>query len=271
MEISAKIKDLRISKAMSQEDLALSSGLSPSTIGRIERGLSRPRPETLQLLAKGLGISPEDFSGEIPNRDSVIRITIDQENSEEVFHVIKEALTKKNPQIISDFSVEAFFNEDFTEKCLHSQPMPVAALRSTFCVECRAHCQWAKGFAFNILFMREGKWIGIPLYKPCIANVQEITRRGVTRVRLTKVLVDQNYWDTITTKEEQQGLFQLLHNNGRLYDQEGFVDKKYKVCLSICSGSRSGLFSYVKVEEDKDSVFPYSITAEFVPFSGESF
>ncbi|MDN5324135.1 MAG: repressor LexA [Clostridia bacterium] len=45
----------------SQRQLALASGVSPTTISRLEAGTQKPEPETLQKLAKTLNIEPEEL------------------------------------------------------------------------------------------------------------------------------------------------------------------------------------------------------------------
>lgn len=62
MELSDQLKKLRIEYGLSQEELSEKSGLSLRTIQRIENGESKPREDTLNLLAKALEISTEKFS-----------------------------------------------------------------------------------------------------------------------------------------------------------------------------------------------------------------
>jgi transcriptional regulator with XRE-family HTH domain len=57
-----KLRRLRRGSAMTQEQLAAASGVSPSTIVAIERGdRPNPHPGTLGKLAKALGVSPADL------------------------------------------------------------------------------------------------------------------------------------------------------------------------------------------------------------------
>ena len=57
-----KLRRLRRGSAMTQEQLAKASGVSPSTIVAIERGeRSNPHPGTLGKLAKALEVSPADL------------------------------------------------------------------------------------------------------------------------------------------------------------------------------------------------------------------
>jgi transcriptional regulator with XRE-family HTH domain len=50
------IRFLRETKKLSQRDLAGSSGIDATEISRLEKGKSNPTHETLQRLAKGLGV-----------------------------------------------------------------------------------------------------------------------------------------------------------------------------------------------------------------------
>ena len=59
MEISVYLKQLREERAFSQRQLALYSGVSNTTISRIEAGDAMPDAETLKKLAQGLKINPQ--------------------------------------------------------------------------------------------------------------------------------------------------------------------------------------------------------------------
>jgi transcriptional regulator with XRE-family HTH domain len=53
------LKELRLSKKLSQEELAYRCGVPLSQIGRIERGERSPTLSTILLLAIGLGVEPK--------------------------------------------------------------------------------------------------------------------------------------------------------------------------------------------------------------------
>lgn len=55
-ELNFMIKEMRISKGYSQEELAERSGISVRSIQRIENGESTPRGSTLQLISKALEV-----------------------------------------------------------------------------------------------------------------------------------------------------------------------------------------------------------------------
>ncbi len=59
METGKRIKELRLKKGMTQEELALKTEVSARTIQRIENGEVDPRAYTLQMIAKALEV---DFS-----------------------------------------------------------------------------------------------------------------------------------------------------------------------------------------------------------------
>lgn len=60
-ELANRIKNLRIRKGFSQEELAEASGLSLRTIQRIENGETEPRGDSLKRLAKAFEVSPDEI------------------------------------------------------------------------------------------------------------------------------------------------------------------------------------------------------------------
>ena len=60
-KLSERVTELRNRKGFSQEVLAEDSGLSLRTIQRIENGETPPRGDTLQRIAKGLGVTSEEL------------------------------------------------------------------------------------------------------------------------------------------------------------------------------------------------------------------
>ena len=60
--IGAKIKELRLRKGLTQEELADQTGLSVRTIQRIENGEVDPRTYTLNALAEALGVELESLT-----------------------------------------------------------------------------------------------------------------------------------------------------------------------------------------------------------------
>ena len=64
MDIGLKIRELRISKGMTQEKLAEETNLSTRTIQRIESGDVDPRANSLQVIAKALEVDYDYFKEE---------------------------------------------------------------------------------------------------------------------------------------------------------------------------------------------------------------
>ena len=62
-ETGMRIRAHRTLLGMTQEDLARSAGTSPSFIGHIERGTRNAGPETLNAIARALGIPCAILSG----------------------------------------------------------------------------------------------------------------------------------------------------------------------------------------------------------------
>ena len=54
------LPELRISRTISQRDLAKKTGIATSTISRLENGVQKPNFQTIQKLAKGLGVEPSE-------------------------------------------------------------------------------------------------------------------------------------------------------------------------------------------------------------------
>jgi len=65
MDIAKRIKELRVSKGYSQEELARQTQLNIRTIQRVETGETEPRGDTLIRLAKVFGILPEELSNRV--------------------------------------------------------------------------------------------------------------------------------------------------------------------------------------------------------------
>lgn len=59
--LSRKVKELRIRKGFSQEELAEKAGLSLRTIQRIENGETDPRGDSLQRLSGAFDVQPNDL------------------------------------------------------------------------------------------------------------------------------------------------------------------------------------------------------------------
>ena len=73
MEIGKKIKDLRIAKGLTQEELADRSELSKGFISQLERDLTSPSIATLTDILQVLGSSLNEFFYEAPEEQIVFR------------------------------------------------------------------------------------------------------------------------------------------------------------------------------------------------------
>jgi transcriptional regulator with XRE-family HTH domain len=58
VRIGKKLKEVRIRRLLTQEELARKAGLSPSTVVNIERDRSEPHFSTIRVLARALEIDP---------------------------------------------------------------------------------------------------------------------------------------------------------------------------------------------------------------------
>ena len=66
-QLGDRIRNLRLSSGMNQEELAFKSGISPAHLGQIERGLKSPTISTIQKIAKALNVTlPILFSFDLP-------------------------------------------------------------------------------------------------------------------------------------------------------------------------------------------------------------
>jgi len=73
METGKLIRELRIKKGMTQEELADKTEVSSRTIQRIENGEVDPRAYTLQMIAKALEVDYNLFVGNEPDEENEIQ------------------------------------------------------------------------------------------------------------------------------------------------------------------------------------------------------
>ena len=59
------LRDLRQARSLSQEALALESGLDRTFVSLLERGLRQPSLTTILQLAGPLGVAPDDLVAEV--------------------------------------------------------------------------------------------------------------------------------------------------------------------------------------------------------------
>jgi transcriptional regulator with XRE-family HTH domain len=77
METGKLIKELRIKKGMTQEELAGKTEVSARTIQRIENGEVDPRAYTLQMIAKALEVDYNLFVGNEPDEEQEVQLVND--------------------------------------------------------------------------------------------------------------------------------------------------------------------------------------------------
>lgn len=77
METGKLIKELRIKKGMTQEELADKTELTARTIQRIENGEVDPRAYTLQMIARALEVEYDLFLGNEPDEEQEIKKVTD--------------------------------------------------------------------------------------------------------------------------------------------------------------------------------------------------
>ena len=96
MEIGKKIKDLRIAKGLTQEELADRSELSKGFISQLERNLTSPSITTLMDILQCLGTSIGEFFNEAPDEQIVFGkqdyfVKVDTEYKNEIKWIIPNA------------------------------------------------------------------------------------------------------------------------------------------------------------------------------------
>ena len=62
--IGDKLKNLRVRRALTQQELADRASVGKNTVNRIERNEGEPHMSTLRKLAKALGVDPSELVGE---------------------------------------------------------------------------------------------------------------------------------------------------------------------------------------------------------------
>ena len=72
--LNSALRALREARGWSQSNLALTAGLTRTTVGDYERGTTSPTPETLRRLARALGVPVRELLAEpltgLPSLDS---------------------------------------------------------------------------------------------------------------------------------------------------------------------------------------------------------
>ncbi len=105
-EVGSRIRYHRKERKLSQEELAERSGLHPSYIGQLERGIKKPTIDSLYKITKGMDMSISDFLKdlEIVDKDSenfAVKsyLLIEQEQASDqrhLFEIIKQIIALKS-------------------------------------------------------------------------------------------------------------------------------------------------------------------------------
>lgn len=66
-----RIKELRKERALSQEQLALTAGITPVYLGQVERGMKNATVNTIELICNALNVSLADFFASADNCSAI--------------------------------------------------------------------------------------------------------------------------------------------------------------------------------------------------------
>ena len=64
VKIGDRLRDLRVRRALTQEELAGKSDVGTNTVARLERNESEPHMSTLRKLARALDVDPAELIGD---------------------------------------------------------------------------------------------------------------------------------------------------------------------------------------------------------------
>jgi transcriptional regulator with XRE-family HTH domain len=64
VKIGDRLKDLRVRRALTQEELAEKADVGTNTVARLERNETEPHMSTLRKLAQALGVDPSELIGD---------------------------------------------------------------------------------------------------------------------------------------------------------------------------------------------------------------
>jgi transcriptional regulator with XRE-family HTH domain len=85
--IGANIRRLRKQKGLKQKDLSAQTKIAQANLSKIERGKQMPRPSTLRIIARILGVQP--YQLEETTRDEML--VVREETNE--YHLLKQLET----------------------------------------------------------------------------------------------------------------------------------------------------------------------------------
>lgn len=117
MEIGNRIKNLRIQKNLTQEELAERTNLSKGYISQVERDLSVPSMEVFFDILEVLGCSPKDFFDEKQEEQRVVytndEMTVyeDDEKGYEIKWLVPESNENEMEPVFLKFAEKGQFKE----------------------------------------------------------------------------------------------------------------------------------------------------------------
>ncbi|WP_061298842.1 helix-turn-helix domain-containing protein [Leptospira borgpetersenii] len=110
-----RLRQLRVTKKMSQEELGQLTDLNYNHIGRYERGDSRPSADKLKALAEALGVTTDYLlSG---NEDNVARVNLEDQELLEMFQKVQQ-LPQDKKESIKDL-IEAYLFREKVRKDIY--------------------------------------------------------------------------------------------------------------------------------------------------------
>lgn len=106
MDIGKKIKNLRLQKQLTQEELGERTDLTKGYISQLERNLGSPSMETFFSILEVLGVTPREFFDEKEQRQQVIytqedyTIYFDEEKGYEIKWLVSDSNEKEMEPIL---------------------------------------------------------------------------------------------------------------------------------------------------------------------------
>lgn len=88
-----RLRQLRVMKKMSQEELGQLTNLNYNHIGRYERGNSRPSADKLKALAEALGVTTDYLLD--GNSDNAARVNLEDQELLEMFKRVQQLPQEK--------------------------------------------------------------------------------------------------------------------------------------------------------------------------------
>ncbi|EMF0259090.1 helix-turn-helix domain-containing protein [Enterococcus hirae] len=110
MEIGEKLRNLRIQKNLTQEELGERTDLSKGYISQLERDLSSPSMETFFSILEVLGVSPEEFFHQETVNLQVVyskedhTVYLDEENGYQLEWLVSDSNEKEMEPVLLTFN-----------------------------------------------------------------------------------------------------------------------------------------------------------------------